>query len=226
MCAQSRILNNDIIEKIGVPMRVFKHVERRSQGEELLDVYRKVRADRTLPDFTGNVNFMVNREKYEAVMAHAILENAKENYNLVLRPWQSNVVQIAGQQCNRNVLWVWDYDGNSGKTELAWFFMMKMRYQLLTPGRNHDLCGLINPFAKGYVFDCAWNSFSSSGIKRVNAIYEILEDLKNNFLVSGKYKRCEKVTLNNTVIVFANQLPNLDRLSLDRWFFFSHKTWV
>ncbi|KZR96030.1 Uncharacterized protein APZ42_009864, partial [Daphnia magna] len=42
-------------------------------------------------------------------------------------------------------------------------------------------------------------------------------------LFHGKYKGCEKVTLNNTVIVFANQLPNLDRLSLDRWVFFHTK---
>ena len=44
-------------------------------------------------------------------------------------------------------------------------------------------------------------------------MYEILEDLKNKFLISGKYKGCEKITLQNTVIVFANQLPNLERLS-------------
>ncbi len=169
---------------------------------------------------TGNIDFMIYRERYQAVMNQALLENAKENYDLILHTWQKKVLNLLVDQGNRRVLWVWDYDGNSGKSELCKFLMMKRDFQLLSPGRTHDLCSFINPFAKGFIFDCARNSFSGSGISRINAMYEILEDIKNKFLVSGKYKGCEKITLYNTVIVFANQLPNLDRLSLDRWDFF------
>jgi hypothetical protein len=166
---------------------------------------------------------MVYREKYQTVMTSALMENAKEDYNLILRPWQKKVLNLLVDQGDRRVLWVWDYDGNSGKSELCKFLMMKMDFQLLPPGRTHVLSGLINPFAKGFVFDCARNSFSANGIGRINAMYEVLEDLKNKFLISGKYKGSEKIILHNTIIVFANQLPNLDRLSLDRWEFFHTK---
>lgn len=91
------------------------------------------------PDSTENVNLMVNREKYEAIMALEILENTNEQNNLVLRLQQSNVVKIAGQLCNRKVLCIQDYDGNSGKTELDQCLMMEIGYQLFTPDRTRDL---------------------------------------------------------------------------------------
>jgi hypothetical protein len=206
-----------------MPMRVFSPVKEMKQGERLLEAYKKVRCDGIPPDMTGNIDFMVYPEKYEAVMTNALMENAKEDYNLILRPWQKKVLNLLVDQGDRRVLWVWDYDGNSGKSELCKFLMMKRGFQLLSPGRTHDLCGLIKPFAKGFVFDCSRNSFSGSSIGRINAMYEVLEDLKNKFLITGKYKGCEKIIQHNTVIVFANQLPNLDRLSLDRWDFFHTK---
>ena len=123
---------------------------------------------------TGNIDFMVNREKYQAVMNHALLENAKENYNLFLRPWQRKVINMLSDQGDRRVLWVWDYDGNSGKSELCKFLILKRDFQLLSPGRTHDLCGIINPFVK--IFDCK-DFYTYSIVPEIHLVVMVLIEL-------------------------------------------------
>jgi len=97
---------------------------------------------------------------------------------------------------------------------------MKKNYQILFPGSTHNLCSMLNPFAAGYVIDCSRNAFCSSGIKKMNEFYDLMEQLKNRFLVSGKYQGSLKIPTSNLVLVLENQIPILERLSLDRWDFF------
>ena len=129
------------------------------------------------------------------------------------------VVQLIEEQNDRQVLWVLDYNGDSGKSELGKFLLYKKNFQILTPGKTHDLCGMLNPFTSGYVFDCPTDSFIS-GIERITEMFGLLEEIKNRYLVSGKYRGATKILLNNKVVVFANQLPNLEKMSFDRWNFF------
>ena len=50
-----------------------------------------------------------------------------------------------------------------------------------------------------------------------------MEDIKNESVETGKYGGCEKTLRSTTLLVFANFLPNLNVLSLDRWKFFHTK---
>jgi len=224
-----RFSSSDIIEQRGVPLRVVlpDSVSIRSEPtpEEKLfgAIYKKVRLDSTPPDFTGNVHFMLNRDKYQSVMSYALVENAKDEFDMTLRPWKKMVVKRLEEQCDRKILWVFDYDGNTGKTRLGRYLMMKKNFQILFPGSTHNLCSMLNPFAAGFVFDCSRNAFSSSGIKQMNELYDLLEQLKNRFVVSGKYQGSLKIPTSNKVLVFGNQIPILERLSLDRWDFFHTK---
>lgn len=143
----------------------------------------------------------------------------KRTLNRLFAHGKKKVVQLLEEKTNRSILWVFDYDGNTEKTELGKFLMFKKNYQVLDPGRTHDICGILNPFANDYVFDCARIAFSSSGIQRINEIFGVLEDIKNKYRVSGKYRGLAKIITSHKIVVFANQLPNLDKLSLDRWFF-------
>lgn len=84
---------------------------------------------------------------------------------------------------------------------------MKKNYQILFPGSTHNLFSMLNPFAAGYVIDCY-------------EFYDLMEQLKNRFLVSGKYQGSQKIPTSNLILVLENQIPILERLSLDRWDFF------
>ena len=60
---------------------------KQTQHDKLAAIYNKIRSDNVPPDFTGNVSYMTNREKYDAVMVQALFDNAKASYQLRLRPW-------------------------------------------------------------------------------------------------------------------------------------------
>lgn len=81
-------------------------------------------------------------------MAQALFDNAREHFELALRPWQRQVITLLHEQNSRHILWVFDYDGNTGKTQLGKYLMFKMNYQVLACGRSHDLAGILNPFCQ------------------------------------------------------------------------------
>lgn len=47
--------------------------------------------------------------------------------------------------------------------------------------------------------------------------YSLLESLKNEYLMSGKYHGMMKRFKVGPVVVFANSTPKFEKLSLDRW---------
>ena len=76
------------------------------------------------------------------------------------------------------------------------------------------MCGVINDEANGYLFDFTRTS------DHIYETYGLIEDIKNGCVESGKYCGTEKILRSNIVVVFANFLPNMSTLSLDRWNFF------
>ena len=207
----------DEIEKHGKPMRIATRAPA-NQSEHVVSLYKQVRDDEVPLDFTGDVDYMLNREKYELVISNANLDSLRESYNLNLRPWQKMVLNALSQQNNWEVLWVFDYDGNSGKTELSRYLMLKLNYQILKPAETHDMCGLIDSRCNGYAFDLPRTDYS-----KLNEFFSLIEDLKGKFLLSTKYKGTIKTPKSNKIVIFANQLPNLELLSMDRWQFFHTK---
>ncbi|XP_046642671.1 uncharacterized protein LOC124327718 [Daphnia pulicaria] len=96
--------------------------------------------------------------------------------------------------------------------------MYKLNYQILKAAEARDVCGMIESNSNGFVFD-----FARSDVSKINDFFSLIEDLKGRFLISTKYRGSVKTPRSNTVVVFANQLPNLELLSMDRWSFFHPK---
>lgn len=129
--------------------------------------------------------------------------------------WQYHVLSMTLNQPQRNVLWIADPDGNSGKTYLATFLNILYGFMLMNGGIHmRDLGHMISDTEelKGFVIDV-----SRSGMK--NFDYGALEHLKNGYLSTGKYGgRCLRFKV-VPVVVFSNEAPDLMQLSLDRWSF-------
>ncbi len=83
---------------------------------------------------------------------------------------------------------------------------------------KRDICGMIETNSKVFIFD-----FARSDNSKINDFFLLIEDLKGRFLLSSKYRGCVKTPRSNTIVVFTNQLPNLELLSMDRWEFFHTK---
>lgn len=193
----------------------------RAQGNQLkhlVSVYNQVREGEIPLNFTGEIDYIVKKDKYEMVISNTHLENTRLSYSLTLRPWQRDVVNALSNQSDRKVLWVFDFDGNSGKNELSRYLMYKSNYQILKAGETRDICGMIESNSNGYVFD-----FARSDNSKINDFFALIEDLKGRFLLSNKYRGCVKTPQSNTIVVFANQLSNLELLSMNRWEFFHTK---
>ena len=93
----------------------------------------------------------------------------------------------------------------------------KIFNNLFSIGSSHHACGILNDEADGYVLD-----FTRT-CENVYESFGLIEDIKNGDLVSGKYAGSLRVLKSRIIVVFANFLPNLRTLSIDRWAFFHTK---
>lgn len=130
--------------------------------------------------------------------------------NAVLREWQQVCLDQLEHQSNRHVLWVYDKDGNTGKTFLAKYirFVKKGFYM-----ENAKKCDIALAWA-GQELVVANLTRDKEDITN----YSVFESLKDGLIFSGKYQSALKFTEKNVKIaVMANWLPVISKLSLDRW---------
>ncbi len=144
---------------------------------------------------------------------------AKEFENYVWRPWQQRVIDFCKKPAEkRTIHWYWDKEGSSGKTSLTRFLILQHR-TVLGGGKASDV---YHQCAKKQDEDENWEpeviiyDVPRRSLKYVS--YQALEKLKDRTAFSGKYEGSliyfvEEVN----VIVFANEAPDLDAMSSDRW---------
>lgn len=87
--------------------------------------------------------------------------------------------------------------------------MLKYNAAYFTNGKTSDIAYAYNN-ENIIVFD-----FSRSNEDRIN--YQVIEQLKNGLLFSGKYSSKNKVFDTPYIICFSNFHPDRDKLSEDRW---------
>lgn len=127
-----------------------------------------------------------------------------------LYPWQKKVKKLIEDQNDRTITWVYDEEGNQGKTILA----KKMchnnpEYLLIENAKKADIA-LVYDYQKTIIFDLA-----RSTENKIN--YISIEKLKDGNVFSSKYQSATKYSTSNKVAVFANFIPELQKLSQDRW---------
>lgn len=126
----------------------------------------------------------------------------------VLREWQSTVCDWLGEQNDRQVLWIYDSEGNHGKTFLGKYLMSKGAYYV-TQGKSEDIA---------YAYDFQTTVVFNMGRASDYMPYTLMENLKDGTVFSPKYQSQMKICRASTkVLVLSNSLPKLDSLSADRW---------
>ena len=139
---------------------------------------------------------------------------------LELYGWELDVEAVLKTAPNRKIYWFWEPIGKVGKSTFARW--MRLTYPndvrvLQNPGGARDFATIVeNLLASGWngkllILDLPRNAEGHS-------IYEPIESIKNGFLNSIKYQGQEIIMpCNCHVVVFANWLPDLDKVSRDRW---------
>lgn len=130
-----------------------------------------------------------------------------------LRGWQLELTQlIDGDPDDRKITFVLDEEGNKGKSWLTRFwFSNRDDMQMLSVGKRDDLAYAIDISKRVFVFD----------IPRGNMEYfqySVVESLKNQMIMSNKYKSVTKIIPHKVhVVVFCNEEPDRNAMTRDRY---------
>ena len=129
---------------------------------------------------------------------------------VVLNPRQRELIDAIENQNDRQITWIFDPIGNTGKSFWSKYMIVKYKAIRFTNAKTADLAYAYNgePIV---IID-----LSRSTRDRVN--YGAIEDLKNGMLFSGKYKSKTKIfSRAPKIIILTNVRPNLSAMSRDRW---------
>jgi hypothetical protein len=137
-------------------------------------------------------------------------------------PWALEIKEILESEDHdrRTIFWYFDPRGNSGKTWLIkhLYTLDPTRYWFCNNATNlYHFSNLIeNAFRTGWTGKAALINLPR-GVEQRD-IYPGLEALKDGLMTSVKYQGGSRCWENPHVVVMANALPDISRMSLDRWF--------
>lgn len=135
----------------------------------------------------------------------------------VLKDWQLKIEEIVmSEPDDRSIYWFWENKGNVGKSALVKYLCHKYNC-LLVSGKGSDMKYLCKIYKDKYgdyprtiLFD-----IPRSSLEYIS--WTGLEEVKNGCFVSTKYE-CEMIVMNCPhIICFANEAPEKNVVSLDRW---------
>lgn len=136
---------------------------------------------------------------------------------LVLYPWQELICEILkGEPDPRAIHWVWEPDGNIGKSALVKHLCLVMPGVLPVGGKAADMKHLIHGWLQAKkVLSAVLIDLTRSREQFLS--YEGIEDIKNGLFVNTKYETAVCIFDPPHIVIFANWPPRLEALSADRW---------
>jgi len=139
-----------------------------------------------------------------------------------LRPWQAKLEEICSPvPDDRTIHWIFDPDGNNGKTSFCKYMYVKYNAMLCTGGNIKDISCSIALLQKSGKDLNSKNIFIFNFPRCTEKIsYKSIEAVKDGLIFSPKYESSCLVFNSPHLICFANNMPNTDQLSMDRWKFY------
>lgn len=127
--------------------------------------------------------------------------------------WQLKVMDILTMPPHkRHIHWFWEETGNVGKSTLSKYLVVKHN-ALCVQGKSQDIFYALkqNPNKRKIIII----DIPRTNLDYIN--YSAIESIKNGLIFSSKYESEQLVFNTPHIIVFANSLPDLTKLSNDRW---------
>lgn len=133
-----------------------------------------------------------------------------------LYPWQEKVIKLSKLWDTRSIHWVFDKDGNHGKTVLkGWMRAYKLGRALPFCNNYKDLLRMVcdMPTSSCYLIDLP-RAINKDALYQM---YAGIESIKDGYAFDDRYKFREKYFDCPSVFVFSNTLPDQSLLTKDRW---------
>lgn len=117
----------------------------------------------------------------------------------------------------REIIWIYSYDGGTGKSSLARYIFMSYNNCIILSGKASDMKNGIISYVNMHhnTPNIVIIDVPRTCIDYIS--YTGLEEIKNMFFFSGKYEGGFANGYPPHLIVFANEPPQRERLSSDRW---------
>ncbi len=130
--------------------------------------------------------------------------------------WQSQVCDLIDTSDGRTIYWMYEPEGNVGKSALVKYLCVNFNAILLS-GKGADMKYGIMSYreSKG-----GWPTLILIDVPRTvldYVSYSAIEEIKNGCFFSGKYESGMAIFNSPTILCFANEKPKCDKMSLDRW---------
>ncbi|QGH72666.1 MAG: Rep protein [CRESS virus sp. ctwD22] len=127
--------------------------------------------------------------------------------------WQLQILDIIKTKPDkRSIHWFWEPYGGKGKSSFCKYLVAKHNALMVT-GKSNDMYHMISKFPNKRKIICV--DIPRSVQDYIN--YGAIEQIKNGLIFSGKYEGCQIVFNTPHIFVFANEEPDYDKMSLDRW---------
>ena len=143
-------------------------------------------------------------------------EKMLKRFPIFNREWQTFILDtIKEEPDDRTIYWMWEPIGNSGKTTFCKYLSIQHGANSIPPKSAdafHSVAKLLEAEREPKILLI---DIPRSSIDYIN--YQALEKVKDGFFCSGKYEGLECIYPSPHVFVFANELPNIDKMSKDRW---------
>ena len=150
--------------------------------------------------------------------SHPILSKIEEfDLDIPDKQWQLNIIDIVKNKADkRSINWYWESAGGAGKTCFS-KYLVCMHDALYVSGKSADCKYSIVSYEKQFK---KYPSIIIIDVPRTSldyVNYEAIESIKNGLFFCTKYESCQVVMKCPHIFIFANELPNTSKLSLDRW---------
>jgi len=133
-----------------------------------------------------------------------------------LRKWQADIENliINNEPDGRTINWYWEATGGTGKSSFCKYMFVKHGTLIIQGGKLADISNII--------FNSNMDEITAVviDIPRVNSnkvSYAAIECILNGMITNTKYETGVKVFNPPHVVVFANDPPETESLSKDRW---------
>ena len=197
-----RINNQEYEEKIQLGKSIYKILGQDNLKQESLDKIHK-----------------------EALGLYMKQKQGIDQENIILRPWQGDLLRQIEHPTARKVIWVRGAKCGEGKSWFQEFVESRFGWERVVCAmdiklKKSSICHVLGkrPLTTTDIF--LFNVGKANTINEVN--YEVLEKIKDGRILASKYDSKElKFKTPNIVVVFSNDKPDVKQLAMDRWKIFS-----
>lgn len=142
-------------------------------------------------------------------------------YSIKIRHWQPWMYEVKGiieaEPDERKIHWIWEPNGNRGKTIFSKWCFLNYPNVLVLSGKASDMKHAIVQYIQTNHVHPRTILVNIPRSKAEYISYTGLEEVKDMFFFSGKYEGGSVCGPNPHLIVMANAEPDYDKMSMDRW---------